>query len=373
MKPAIFGLTVSSSLMGELVDQITEQFENKPPQARDDEWTAPARIEITRETVTAQSLSDVATLIVAIGGGAGIAAIGNGLAKAIKIFSDKHPTGNITYEKDGLRIELANLPTAKLNGLLDIIVRQTEPDFSDNNQDDDEARLPNAPEVVEAFGLPEGKIIDGLYDPITGTYYAPSVIGDPLPPTSLPRAREQLVAFIDTGIMTHHPWVKGNIDEYADFTNEGIEDRSGHGTAVALVALSAFKGLSPDEGGPRLVVVKALDQYGRGSEEQFIEALEWVAARHVDVVQLSLGIYRDGGCKPDCKICGLVEQISIDGAWVTVAAGNDPNRYTCPHPRHFATQKVGATNPEGTALGGYSGPGASILAKLPPGFVPVQT
>ncbi|MEM1810179.1 MAG: S8 family serine peptidase [Thermofilaceae archaeon] len=101
-------------------------------------------------------------------------------------------------------------------------------------------------------------------------------------------------------------------------------DENGHGTHVAgLIAGSGaasggrYRGVAP---GARLWVVKVLGRDGSGSLEDLLAALEWLADKPVDVVNLALG-FRDESLARLVKT--RVDALAARGKIVVAAAGND--------------------------------------------------
>ena len=145
------------------------------------------------------------------------------------------------------------------------------------------------------------------------------------------------VAVIDTGIDTDHPEFAGKISEYSynatedkivkDYTNEDgsydwslVEDKVGHGTAVAGVVAasmdgSGIVGIAPEV---NLVVIKAecneKGEFYRGSDLVF--GLYYAIERDVDVVNMSFG----GSSNPYAKPAKLAADSDII---CVAAAGNE--------------------------------------------------
>jgi len=102
------------------------------------------------------------------------------------------------------------------------------------------------------------------------------------------------VAVIDSGISRGHPHV-GDVIGGVSFTidNDGrvrqsndFQDRSGHGTACAAV----IRGWAPQAG---ILAVKILDDRLSSRTELLIEGIEWARSSGADVINMSLGTYRD--------------------------------------------------------------------------------
>ena len=98
-------------------------------------------------------------------------------------------------------------------------------------------------------------------------------------------------------------------------------DQLGHGTQVAGIAAAngVIQGVAP---GARLLVAKVLDREGTTQWEQLAEAIRWAAAEGADVINLSLGYYRDETAGNN-TLTKLADDLSEQGIIFTVAAGNE--------------------------------------------------
>lgn len=192
--------------------------------------------------------------------------------------------------------------------------------------------------IVELMGIGTGESGDYLaevYDLGNHTYYFPQTPEMRFDPLSLVRdVREDAatIAFLDSGMLTEHPAIRPRLRHSVDLTSEGTEDLNGHGTLVALLALSE----SPDLA---LVNVKVLDRFGRGKMSWLAKGLEWCAANakryNIKVVNLSAGIYQKKWgffeCRSDCSVCNAARALHEGGVMLVAAAGNDGReKLPCP-------------------------------------------
>ncbi|MFJ8787977.1 S8 family serine peptidase [Streptomyces sp. NPDC102462] len=134
------------------------------------------------------------------------------------------------------------------------------------------------------------------------------------------------VAVLDTGVDARHPDLVGRIAKSKDFSgSSNTEDHFGHGTHVASIvggtgAASAGtrRGVAPKA---ELLVGKVLGDDGYGSESQVIDGMEWAAAEHAKVVNMSLG--SDGASDGTDPMSQAVNTLSASGDTLfVVAAGN---------------------------------------------------
>ncbi|HJN46971.1 MAG: hypothetical protein CL477_11145 [Acidobacteria bacterium] len=98
--------------------------------------------------------------------------------------------------------------------------------------------------------------------------------------------RSVRVAVIDSGVNPAHPHVGpaagGTAIATDGSTNTDYVDRLGHGTAVA----AAIHERAPSA---ELFAVKVFDRQLSASIEVLVAGIEWAAAHHVDLINLSLG------------------------------------------------------------------------------------
>ncbi|MGV9708380.1 S8 family peptidase [Streptomyces sp. NPDC003483] len=145
------------------------------------------------------------------------------------------------------------------------------------------------------------------------------------------------VAILDTGVDANHPDLAGRIADAKDFSGSAsTNDAFGHGTHVA----SIVGGTGAASGGTRrgvapradLLIGKVLGDDGYGSESSVIDGMEWAAAQHAKVVNMSLG----SGTPTDGtdSMSEAVDALTAStGTLFVVAAGNegpDPTTVSSP-------------------------------------------
>jgi hypothetical protein len=145
------------------------------------------------------------------------------------------------------------------------------------------------------------------------------------------RLSSSLFAVVDTGLLSDHPLINGHVEQEADFTGEGLEDRNGHGTAVAISIVSRDI--------PRYANIKVIKANGRGSPDALLAGLRWLLEYqrgHPDDslnINLSIGLRRARSgrlCNGDCDVCNLTIALDRTGAFISAAAGNCAGETTCP-------------------------------------------
>ena len=136
------------------------------------------------------------------------------------------------------------------------------------------------------------------------------------------------VCIVDSGIDKSHDDLEGiNLVGWMDFVNGNSKpyDDHGHGTSMAgiLVANGWIEGIAPNV---ELLVAKALQSNGSGSDSDVVEAIDWCVENNAHIISLSLGgapgalpfFFQSG------RDSGDAANDSIDkGIVVVAAAGND--------------------------------------------------
>ena len=134
-----------------------------------------------------------------------------------------------------------------------------------------------------------------------------------------------VIADIDTGIDLNNQQLASNVHisnlswNFID-QNSNIQDDNGHGTITAeeLTAGPNFDDLI--DGGAydsQLMVLKALDATGKGSDASVAKAIEYAVDHGADIINLSLGQYT-----PDASLFSAIRYADAHGVIVVAAAGN---------------------------------------------------
>jgi subtilisin family serine protease len=156
----------------------------------------------------------------------------------------------------------------------------------------------------------------------------------------------EIVAVVDTGLLSHHPDIRTRLVQAVDFTGEGPEDEVGHGTKVALL-LAAY------DPGVQFVSVKVLGT-GVNSADWLIRGIDWVGGSSlVRLANISAGVYRPR-CRGDCSVCQAARRATQAGAILEVAAGNQPGITACPAKATDSVVAVAAIDPVTQALAEHS-------------------
>ncbi|MER5436787.1 S8 family serine peptidase [Streptomyces sp. NPDC002588] len=169
------------------------------------------------------------------------------------------------------------------------------------------------------------------------------------------------VAVLDTGVDATHPDLAGRVSLQENFTNTAdAVDHLGHGTHVAATiggsgAGNGAKGVAPEAD---IISGKVLNNRGDGYLSEIIEGIEWAAAQHADIVNMSLGTSDpDDGTGP---LSVAVDRATAEhGILFVVAAGNSGwNTIGSPASAQDALT-VGALNRDGSRAG-FSSTGPRI-------------
>ncbi|MFD0590622.1 S8 family serine peptidase [Paenibacillus sp. GCM10027627] len=135
--------------------------------------------------------------------------------------------------------------------------------------------------------------------------------------------KELIIALVDTGVDTNHPDLKDNLVPGTNLISpkKPPEDDNGHGTSVAGVL--AAKGNNGIGGSgilwnAKLMPIKALDQWGDGTEQHLGEGILYAVRSGAKIVVMSVGLYRYSPYMQD-----IVQYAENKGVLLVAAAGND--------------------------------------------------
>lgn len=139
------------------------------------------------------------------------------------------------------------------------------------------------------------------------------------------------IAILDTGAYIHKE-IYNNIKVFKDYINNNADcyDDNGHGSHVAGIIAAKSFGIAPNAS---LIVLKVLDEKGRGESKVIIKCLKWILENYkrynIRILNFSIGFTTGAGYKEQKEILELIEEIWNQGVVVVVAAGNNgPNNYT---------------------------------------------
>ena len=173
-----------------------------------------------------------------------------------------------------------------------------------------------------------------------------------------PRKRLR-VAIMDTGIMTKHPDLKGNVASGINITGTGsdILDPNGHGTHVAGIigALNneiGIVGVMPEVD---LYAVKVFDSRGDGSLSNIIRGLQWCINQGIKVVNMSFGSATDNDTFRE-----VFKAAERAGIIMVAAAGNDQTKHQIQYPAVYTETIAVSSLNELNSLSNFSSYGPEI-------------
>ena len=180
------------------------------------------------------------------------------------------------------------------------------------------------------------------------------------------------IAILDTGVCMHKE-IEKNVTYFKDFINnrEKSYDDNGHGShVVGLIAADSF-GIAPNAS---LIVLKVLDENGRGNSEDIIKCLNWVLKEYkelnIRILNFSIGFTPGAGFYEQKTILDLVEKLWDCGVVVVAAAGNDgPDSFTITVPG--ISRKIITVGSSDDRSFGSRGPNKCCILKpevLAPGY-----
>ncbi|WP_168121433.1 S8 family serine peptidase [Paenibacillus sp. HB172176] len=134
---------------------------------------------------------------------------------------------------------------------------------------------------------------------------------------------ELIIALVDTGVDLDHPDLKANLIPGINLLDESktADDDNGHGTSVAGVIAAAGNngtGVSGIVWHAKLMPIKALDEWGDGTEKDLGEAIMYAVDHGAKIVELSVGLHRYSPYMLD-----IVQYAEDHGVLLVAASGND--------------------------------------------------
>lgn len=153
------------------------------------------------------------------------------------------------------------------------------------------------------------------------------------------------VGVIDTGINRNHSDLKDNLAGCLNFISSFFtcEDDNGHGTHVSGTIAAennnlGVVGVAPEA---KIYALKVLNKKGSGYLSDIIEALDWVIANHLQVVNMSLGTSSDVDSFHDA-----VKRVYEAGITQVAAAGNNGGAviYPAAYPEVLAVSATDKNN-----------------------------
>lgn len=139
------------------------------------------------------------------------------------------------------------------------------------------------------------------------------------------KERRVRVGIIDTGIDYNHKDLAENIRDGVstlDGRRDFLDDY-GHGTHVAGIVSSINPSVD-------IFAVKAFNKEGKGNLSDIIEALDWLARRQVDIINMSFST-----SDTNRTFAGAISFLDAKGITMVAAAGNDGNGESVKYPARF--------------------------------------
>lgn len=160
------------------------------------------------------------------------------------------------------------------------------------------------------------------------------------------------IALVDTGVDLDHPDLKDNLVPGVNLVNskKQPDDDNGHGTSVAgVIAAKGNNGIGVAGilWNAKIMPIKALDEWGDGTEQDLGEGILYAIRNGAKVVVLSVGLHRYSPYMQD-----IVNYAENNGVLLVAAAGNDGVTLGSK-----AAVKYPAAYPTVLAVGGVKGDG----------------
>lgn len=265
----------------------------------------------------------------------------------------------------GLGVQVAYLPTSKLNATLKRLRADNALLYAD----------PALP--MKALGLPSAPVslLDRaiqVNDPLYSEQYAPQLTRAP-EAWARSTGRGVTVAIVDTGIDTAHPDLQANVvpGYNALRRNTNAKDDNGHGTHCAGVTAAqagnreGIAGIAPDA---KLMPIKVLSANGGGSDAGVADGIVWAVDHGAHVVSMSLGGPGESKVLRDAVNYALSRNVVV-----VAAMGNDGTNelsYPAAYPGVIAVGASDASDKiaEFSQWGSWisvAAPGVQIMSTLP--------
>lgn len=179
---------------------------------------------------------------------------------------------------------------------------------------------------------------------------------------------EVIVAVLDTGVDSHHPFLHGRVIKGYNFVdrNTNTEDINGHGTHCAGIITD----VSTEN--VKIMPVKVLDDEGYGNDYNIAMGIRYAVDNGADIISMSLG-----GPGHSYFMQEAIEYAIDNNVLVVVAAGNDSSNTEDYYPAgEELAIVVSATDPDdqladfsnfGSTVD-ISAPGVDILSSVPWGY-----
>ncbi|MCR2807491.1 S8 family serine peptidase [Paenibacillus soyae] len=140
---------------------------------------------------------------------------------------------------------------------------------------------------------------------------------------TLREQKDITIALVDTGIDLDHPDLKDNLVAGVNLVDpkKSPDDDNGHGTSVAGVIAAKGNngvGVAGILWNAKLMPVKALDEWGDGTEEDLGEGILYAVKNGAKVIVLSVGLHRHSPYMQD-----IVQYAENKGVVLIAASGND--------------------------------------------------
>jgi subtilisin family serine protease len=183
------------------------------------------------------------------------------------------------------------------------------------------------------------------------------------------RGKGVKVAILDTGVDPTHPDLKGKIDGFAEFAEDGsvlinnklkAYDSDKHGTHCAATVVGGnasgrWIGVAPEA----QVLAGLVLKKGEGTDAQVLAGIEWAIQKGAHVISLSLGGLRMSADVLDLYTRSIINANAL-GIPVVVAVGNEGSQTTGAPGNDYFAFTVGATDVEDRAAG-FSGGRTQII------------
>jgi hypothetical protein len=177
--------------------------------------------------------------------------------------------------------------------------------------------------------------LNDVFDPSSATSPRSGAVG--IAPSAAFDGRGARIGVVDTGVDVRHPALAGAQVVSRAFVEAGADRETAHGTAVAALLVGAGDGYQGVIPGARVFVADVFGSSATGgSAEAIVEALAWLDAQNVDVINMSL----EGAA--NAMVQRVIAALQRKGRIIVAAVGNEGPTRPVAHPAAYA-DVVGVT------------------------------
>ncbi|MBQ0042216.1 MAG: S8 family serine peptidase [Lachnospiraceae bacterium] len=190
----------------------------------------------------------------------------------------------------------------------------------------------DAPETISPYVTPSFSDVPQQLGGGNYLSYGPEMIGADVfvnKMSSTQKMQSVVVAVVDSGVLSSHPFLSGRMVAGAGYYNGGSSsDDNGHGTHVAGIIADTTQGTNI-----KIMPVKVLDADGSGYNSTVASGIQYAIEHGAQIVNLSLGGYDTSSSH---YLDAVIKGALTNGFSIVAAAGNDNTNCASFCPAHIS-------------------------------------